>query len=207
MPTRFRAASACALLACWLPAVAASQASTVSHEASPSPEPSAKIQIAAAVLPLAEGSRDGATVMGYQGGKLTVLRRGNGNYTCLGDDPAAKGFHSSCYHNSLEPFMARGRSLRAHGVTERAAVDSARRAEIASGELAMPKGPAGLSSIFADSTSFDPAEGPPKGARYLDVIYIPYATAASTGITEKPIDGRPGLMYPGEPWAHVMISR
>lgn len=209
MSTRFYAASACTLLACWLPTAAKAQTSTASTGASASAprEPSAETQIAAAVLPLAESSRSGATVLGYRGGKLTVLRKGDGNYTCLGDNPATNGFQASCYHNSLEPFMARGRSLREQGVTERAAVDSVRRAEISSGRLAMPKSPASLSSIFSDSTNFDPADGPPKGAGYLDVIYIPYATAASTGITEKPIDGRPWLMFPGEPWAHVMISR
>jgi hypothetical protein len=71
----------------------------------------------------------------------------------------------------------------------------------------MPSVPAALASIFADSADFDPAAGSPKGAGILDVIYIPYATGESTGIPEKPKDGRPWLMYPGEPWAHVMISR
>jgi hypothetical protein len=170
-------------------------------------EPPIDRQIAAAVLPLPEGSRAAATVMGYRDGKLTVLRKGTGAFICLGDNPATKGFQASCYHNSLEPFMARGRSLRELGITKRAAVDSARRAEVREGTLAMPSVPAALASIFADSADFDPAAGPPKGAGILDVIYIPYATGESTGIPEQPKDGRPWLMYPGEPWAHVMISR
>ena len=207
MTTVLRAGSVCALLACWLPAAAVAQGTAASHSHSSSDEPSAERQIVAAVLPLVESSRDGATVLGYRGGKLTVLLKGNGSYTCIGDNPATNGFQASCYHNSLEPFMARGRSLREQGVTQRTAVDSVRRAEVRAGSLRMPEGPASLSSIFADSANFDPADGPPKDAGYLDVIYIPFATGASTGISEKPIDGRPWLMYPGEPWARVMISR
>lgn len=200
MLRRLPAGSASVMLVCLLPAVAAAQA-----QAGPS-EPPADWQIAAAVLPLTESSRDEATVLGYRAGKLTVLRKGRGNYTCLGDNPATNGFQASCYHNSLEPFMAHGRSLRNQGITERAAVDSARRAELRAGTLRMPAGPASLSSIFADSSSFDPAAGPPDDAGFLDVIYIPFATAETTGISEKPGDGGPWLMYPGEPWAHVMIS-
>ena len=45
-----------------------------------------------------------------------------------------------------------------------------------------------------------------KGASYLYVVYTPYATAKSTGITENPIEGGPWIMYPGKPWAHLMIA-
>lgn len=201
MLPRLPAGPASAVLVCLLPAVASAQG-----QASPG-EPPAERQIAAAVLPLPESSRPGATVLGYRAGKLTVLRKGNGNYTCLGDNPATEGVQLSCYHNSLEPFMARGRSLREQGVTGREAVDSARRAEVRAGILEMPAGPASLSSIFVKADSIDPAAGPPDDAGYLDVIYIPFATGASTGIPEQPSDTRPWLMFPGEPWAHVMISR
>lgn len=192
---------ACVSLALCYPGTAAAQTSASTGE------PSVEWQIAAAVLPLAEASRAAATVMGYRNGTLTLLRKGAGHVICLGDNPATKGFQVSCYHASLEPFMARGRNLRQLGITDREAVDSARRAEIRTGALAMPSVPAALNSIFADSADFDPAAGPPKGSGFLDVIYIPYATGESTGIAEKPKDGRPWLMFPGEPWAHVMISR
>jgi hypothetical protein len=75
-------------------------------------------QIAAAVLPLPPEFRADARVLGYQAGRheLVPLREGKGPFTRLATDPAAKGFHVACYHQSLEPFMARGRALRASGV-------------------------------------------------------------------------------------------
>src|SRR4249919_201837 len=76
-------------------------------------------QIAAAVLPAPTELRDGATVFGYDGkGKLGVLRQGTGALNCLAPDPTGKDFHVACYHKSMEPFMARGRALRASGVKD-----------------------------------------------------------------------------------------
>ena len=163
-------------------------------------------QIAAAVLPLPDSMRNGAAVLGYRSGKLVELRAGRNEMICLTDDPAGKGFHASCYHRSLEPFMARGRSLRADGLTRREQVDSARLAEVKSGRLVMPSA-AVLSSVFAESDSFDPDAGPAPGQRALDVIYLPYATQESTGIPEIPATDRPWLMFAGMPWAHVMVTR
>ena len=45
-----------------------------------------------------------------------------------------------------------------------------------------------------------------KGAQYLYVVYTPYASQKTTGVTENPIDGGPWIMYPGKPWAHLMIA-
>ena len=79
----------------------------------PAPEPQ---QIAAAVLPLPAAMRDGAGVMGYRtAGRLEVLRPARNGMQCLADDPADDRFHVACYSTSMEPFMARGRELRAAG--------------------------------------------------------------------------------------------
>jgi hypothetical protein len=163
-------------------------------------------EIAAAVLPLPDSARAGAKVLVYRGTDLVEARAGSSEMICLGDDPAHKGLQVSCYHQSLEPFMARGRELRALGITKREAVDSARLADVKSGRLVMPSA-AMLSSIFAESDSFDATLGPPEKHRALDVIYLPYATQESSGITEQPSVGRPWLMFAGSPWAHVMLSR
>src|SRR5258707_571179 len=76
-------------------------------------------QIASAVLPLPTEFRESARVLGYRAGnpKLVPLREGSGAFTCLATDPKQKDFHVACYHKSMEPFMARGRELRAEGVT------------------------------------------------------------------------------------------
>src|SRR5579885_2742307 len=61
-------------------------------------------QIASAVLPLPKEFRDGATVLGYRSGstKLSLLKKGQGDFTCLASNPSSAGFHLACYHNSLE---------------------------------------------------------------------------------------------------------
>lgn len=162
-------------------------------------------QIAGAVLPLPDSLAAGATVLGYRQGKLVELRAGTNEMVCLADDPAAERFQASCYHRSLEPFMARGRALRAMG-RQRAAIDSARLADIRRGALIMPQS-AALYSVFAESDTLDPATVDRGKLGRLYVIYLPYATFESTGISTQPAQDRPWLMHPGLPWAHVMIPK
>jgi len=165
-------------------------------------------QIAAAVLPLPDSMRAGAEVLGYKaaGGPLVQLRAGTNDMICLTDDPTIEGYAANCYHKSLAAFMLRGRELRAAGITKKSAVDSARLAEINAGTITMPAKAAALYSLYADSLNFDPETGRPKGARTLISLYIPYATEESTGISLQPAMDRPWLMYPGKPWAHLMIQ-
>jgi hypothetical protein len=177
--------------------------SAQSAPASPSPEAE---QIAAAVLPLPAEFRESARVLGYRAGAtgLVQLRNGAGPFTCLASDPANKGFHVACYHTSLEPFMARGRALRANGV-KGDQVDSARFAEIRSGKLKMPAQPAALYTLTGPAGSFNASTGTTTGARALFVVYIAGATTASTGLSAKPTEGTPWIMYPGTPKAHIMF--
>jgi hypothetical protein len=162
-------------------------------------------QIAAAVLPLPETMRSGATVLGYRAaGRLEELRKRDNGMICLADDPASPAFHVACYHHSLEPFMARGRELRAAGVKDDQ-VDSVRFREIAAGTLAMTKGPASLYSLFGAAGSWDPASGAVKEVRSLFVVYIPFATEASTGLPATATEGAPWIMYPGTAKAHIMF--
>jgi hypothetical protein len=167
----------------------------------------AEQQIAAAVLPLPAEMRAGARVLGYDAQRrLVELRKGGGGMTCLADDPADQRTHVACYHDALEPFMARGRALRAEGVKD-AQVDTVRYREVDQGRLAMPRGPAMLYSITAPKPdAFDAAKGEITGGRRLFVAYIPGATTASTGISTVPKAGEPWLMLPGTPKAHIMFT-
>jgi hypothetical protein len=166
--------------------------------------PSAEQQIAAAVLSMPPGLRADATVMGYGAdGKLAVIRKGTGSMICLASDPKAEQFHVSCYHNSMEPFMARGRELRASGVTG-GQVDTVRFKEVKEGKLAMPKAPATLYQLFGGA--FDPAKNEVAGARALYVVYIPFATVGTTGLADKPTGTLPWIMWPGTPKAHIMFT-
>ena len=177
-------------------------ASTVGAQ---SPLPTAEQQVAAAVLPLPAEMRDGAMVMGYkEAGKLVTLREGKNGMICLALYVSRPDFHVACYHKGLEPFMARGRSLRASGVKGEA-VDSARFAEIRSGKLSMPA-QGTLYTITTKKDNYDAATNHVKDYRPLSVVYIPGATPESVGITAVPTDKGPWLMFPGTPKAHIMMT-
>jgi hypothetical protein len=167
----------------------------------------AELQVRAAVAALPAQFRDNATVLGYQGGAagLVQLRAGDGPFICLADNPKEARFHVACYHRSLEPLMARGRELRAGGVTGEA-VDSVRKSEAASGKLKLPAQPAALYSLTAQSGTPDAQTGLVTGARALHVIYVPFATAESTGLTTQPSPGQPWLMGAGTFKAHIMFT-
>lgn len=166
--------------------------------------PPAAEQIAAAVLALPKEMREGAGVMGYRtAGKLELLRPVKNGMLCLADDPAEEQFHVSCYADTMEPFMARGRALRADGV-KGAQVDTARFAEVKSGKLRMPTAPAALYQIFGKS--YDHATQTVTAGRALFVVYVPFATPATTGLSTVPSDTKPWLMLPGTPKAHIMFS-
>jgi hypothetical protein len=166
--------------------------------------PPAARQIAAAVTALPEELRAGAAVLGYSPqNKLVSLRAGQNDMICLAQPPADTSFHSACYHKSMEPFMARGRELREQGV-KGAQVDTVRFAEVKSGKLKMPTQASMLYQIFGGK--FDPATEKVTGGEWLYVTYMPFATPASSGLSAKPSQKGPWIMYPGTPKAHIMFS-
>jgi hypothetical protein len=191
MITRF----GCLLLSCALTTSVIAQTPTIAP---------VEEQVTAAVLPLPADARAGATVLGYAAdGKLVTLRKGTGSMTCLADDPRIAQFHVACYHDSMEPFMLRGRELRASGVTG-TQVDTVRFREVKAGTLKLPNHPASLYSLTGGS--FDPKTGTTTGSRLLYVVYIPNATAASTGLPDRPQENGPWIMFAGTPKAHIMFT-
>lgn len=161
-------------------------------------------QIAAAVLPLPEELRAAATVLGYrEAGRLVELRRGTNEMRCLALYVTRQDFHVACYQQALEPFMARGRELRAQGVRAEA-VDSVRFREIGEGKLSMP-GYGTLYTITTPRANFDPSTRTVRDASLLAVVYIPGATAESTGLSANPKRDGPWIMFPGTPKAHIMM--
>lgn len=163
-------------------------------------------QIAAAVQAAPDEKQEGAAVKGYNAaGELVTLRAGSNELLCLADDPADDRFHVVCYHNALEPFMERGRALRAEGHAG-GAVDSIRQAEIEAGTLPLPERPMSLYSLTGPADSYDAAADSVKGASPLYVIYTPFTTAEETGLPTRPTGDMPWLMEPGTPWAHIMIT-
>ena len=166
--------------------------------------PPAAEQIAATLLAAPEARREGAEVLGYNAeGKLVTLRKGNNDLICLADDPSNESFSAACYHRDLEPFMARGRELQAQGVTgkERHAM---RWKEVDEGRLFMPRDPRTL--YVLTGKRYDAASGKVEGAYLRWVIYSPYATPETTGLTTEAVPNAPWLMYPGTAGAHIMIN-
>lgn len=167
--------------------------------------PSRDTQIEQAVLAAPASMRQAATVLGYGGESrpadpLTVLRRGTNAMICLADDPEAAGFHVSCYHETLDAFMAIGRRKRAEGMS-RAEVMDARYAALEAGEFTMPK----WAVLYSISAEGDPPNL--DGARRLSVVYVPGAMPEELGLPTRPDGDSPWLMLPGTPWAHIMIGR
>ena len=164
-------------------------------------------QIKAATSPAPEGMQKDAKVLGYNSeGELVTLREGSNELICLADDPEEERFHVACYHKDLEPFMERGRELRAEGKSHEE-VKKIRKQEIESGEIPMPQKPMALYSLTSSPEGYDYATGTVLQANPLYVVYVPFATEQTTGIAPKPYsEGAPWLMSAGEPWAHIMYS-
>lgn len=162
----------------------------------------AEAQIASAVLAGPEDRRAEALVYGYDAaGKLTMLRKGTNDLVCLADDPKREGFEVDCYHSSLEPYMARGRELAAQGVQDR---NAPRWEEVKSGKLSMPDKPASL--YILTGKSYDAASGAIEQPYRRSVLYVPFATKESTGLSDKASPTDPWIMFPGTAGAHIMIT-
>lgn len=160
-------------------------------------------QIAAAVAAAPEERRAEAAVLGWQDdGKVVELRAGSNDLVCLADDPSDDKFSVACYHRDLEPFMKRGRELTDEGLKgkERHEV---RWKEVDEGKVAMPREPRMLYVLIGDG--WDAAQSAVIKPYLRWVVYSPYATPESTGLTVEP-GNHPWLMYPGTAGAHIMMS-
>jgi len=101
--------------------------------------------------------------------------------------------------------MLRGRQLREQGITAPEKLDSVRYKEVAEGKIKMPVSGA-LYQLWGSETSWDAATGKLSAVTPLFVMYIPGATAASTGLTTVSRKDGPWLMFPGTPKAHIMLT-
>ncbi|HMR58533.1 MAG TPA: hypothetical protein PKC10_14510 [Cyclobacteriaceae bacterium] len=169
--------------------------------------PASEVQIKTALLAAPADKRAEAMVYGYnEKGVFVVLKKGSNELICLADDPNQKGFSVSCYHKDLEPFMARGRELKAQGKTFQEIFDI-REAEAKSGKLTMPKQASNLQVYSASAENYNSTTGEVTKGSFRYVVYIPWATAASTGLPTKPeAPGMPWIMDPGTHRAHIMIN-
>ena len=157
-------------------------------------------KIAEAVQPLPEDLKAGATVVTYdeKTGERMVLRQGTNYIEC---QPKAKDGFVRCYNKVTAPRHDMEAKLRAQGKSDKEVTD-ALAAATKDGTLKPP--PFGTMSYrYSDD---------PNRIRLLWVISVPNATPESVGVsTESQRDaalkgqGKPWLMLPGTPGAHIMI--
>ncbi len=169
--------------------------------------PTQEVQLKTAILAAPQDLRENATVYGYDpNGVFTLLRQGSNELICLADDPSGKGFSVSCYHRSIEPFMARGRELKNEGKSFQEIFDI-RESEAKSGKLILPESGTTLYVLTAEDADVNLQTGEVKNPYVRSVVYIPWATAESTGLPLKPLaPGMPWIMDPGTHRAHIMIN-
>ena len=102
--------------------------------------------------------------------------------------------------------MARGRALKKEGKSFKEIFDL-REEEVKAGKLKMPSQPTTLYVFTAPDEQFKAETGEVENGYLRYVVYIPYATAESTGLPLKPdFAGQPWIMDPGTHRAHIMIS-
>ncbi len=162
--------------------------------------PSKDIQIKLAVLAAPEDQRAGANVYAFDG---TLLRKGSNQTVCLGDDPSREGLSVSCYHISAQPFMERGWALRKEGKNAQE-IFNIREAESKAGKLKLPDQGSLLNTLTAEHANVNWSTGEAKNTYTRSVVYIPWATAESTGLPLKPAG--PGLPCLGL-WIREPIGR
>lgn len=167
----------------------------------------AAVQIRVAQMAAPVDKRADAKIYGYDSeGEFVVLREGSNDFVCLAPKPSSSMLYSYAYPASLDPFMARGRELTAAGKKTKEK-DAIREAEIKAGTLYMPQTPSTLFGYWGKAANLDPETGEVKDALRRYVIYIPYATAETTGLPDKPaLPGMPWLMDAGSYKAHIMIN-
>lgn len=167
----------------------------------------AEVQIKTAVLAAPKMFRDSSTVLGYNNsGKFVTLRKGTNHLICLADDPNKGGISVACYGEELEPFMSRGRQLIAEGKSEIEKRDT-RKMEIDNGSLKMPSEPSILYVVTGLEKDYNPETGDLENSQIRYVLYKPYMTSESTGLTTIPdLPGMPWLMEAGTHRSHIMIT-
>jgi hypothetical protein len=157
-------------------------------------------EITQATLPLPEDMRAGATVYKYdpKTGERITLRKGTNSLEC---SPRGTDGFTWCYHSVTGPRRDLSAKLRAEGKSDKEIQDALAAATAAGTIKPTPYG-----------TMMYRLYGKKDRIQLLWVLVVPGATPESVGVSEGSQrdeaisgDGRPWLMNPGTPGAHVMI--
>ena len=147
-----------------------------------------------ALLALPEELRESAAVVRFEQGEQVFLREGSNGLYCRADDPDTPGINIWCYPQAHDAYARRWYALAAEGMSADE-VNEIIDQEIQSGDLEWPMG---VVNYNLRGPSLDNAVS-------TTVVYLPFATGESAGVTETRSFFRPWLMYPGTAFAHIML--
>jgi hypothetical protein len=177
--------------------------------------------IQAAVLPLPEPLRAGATVVSYEPeGTYTMLRKGSSDTVCIHEPSEGKGrayqsgkiFWAHCYNESIFVMMKRRDELmkefaRTGKTVDAKGVNDAIEREIKSGKLKLPAHPTMGFQMRGPLSGYNAATNTASTEiKSWQMVIIPYATGASLSLPEERTPGLPWVMDSGNLMAHIMIE-
>jgi hypothetical protein len=163
--------------------------------------------IAAALLPLPEQLRAGATVVQLDREfRPVVLRKGTNGMVCIADRPDDDRFDVRCYKDAFIPVVYRAFQLGYQVSGEKV------EAEIKTGKLALSNEPTAGYRCLGPVSGFDASRNAVNTQiECWQSIHFPFRTAAELGvaderdITESQQREIPYVMSSGKYWSHVMI--
>lgn len=147
-----------------------------------------------ALLAAPANLKDGAAiVLDMPGAKRVILRQGTNDMICRANT-LKNGFSTICYPKVLDAFWTRNAVLTQEGKTD-AQIRDALSEDARAGRLKTPVG----------ATTYEMVGGSQQSSLPHMAIFLPDATAQSSGLPDQWDHFRPWLMWAGTPVAHVMI--
>ena len=179
-----------------------------SQTAQPRPQ-----EIAAAVLPLPQNLRNGASVVRLNNaGAPEQQRKGTNGMACIADRPGDDAFDVRCYHEEFIAVVYRNLQLNAEGVRGAAAYDRIE-AEVKAGKIKLPAQPTAGYRCLGPATDYNVSTNTVgKEISCWQSIHFPFRTAREMGlmdeseISEDMKAKMPYVMSSGRVWSHVMIE-
>ncbi|HET6266723.1 MAG TPA: hypothetical protein VFG11_03325 [Acidobacteriota bacterium] len=164
-------------------------------------------EIAAALLPLPEILRNGATVVRLNdASQPEVIRKGTNGMVCIADKPGDEYFDVRCYHETFIPIVYRAFQL-GNSATGPKVED-----EIKAGKLQVPNQPTAGYRCLGPITAYNASTNTIKPEiECWQSIHFPFRTASEIGLPQESdlSDAMqrsiPYVMGSGTYWSHVMI--
>ena len=164
--------------------------------------------IAAAVLPLPEQLRAGATVVRLDASlQPQVLRQGSNGMVCIADKPNDDRFDVRCYRDTFIPVVYRAFQL-GYAVAGAKVGD-----EIKAGKLQLSNQPTAGYRCLGPATGYDASSNSlSPEVDCWESVHFPFQTAEELGLPDESVvpksqtRGMPFVMGSGTYWAHVMIK-